>query len=65
MEKQQITMMVILDLLATFDMVDHNNLLDILQNHYQVTDNPLQWFKAYVWPHQFKVCIGNKYSRPQ
>ena len=29
-EKQQITMTVILDLLATFDMVDHNILLDIL-----------------------------------
>ena len=34
MEKQQITMMVILDLSATFDMVDHNILLDILQDHY-------------------------------
>ena len=34
MEKQQITMMVILDLLTAFDMVDHNILLDILQDHY-------------------------------
>ena len=29
MEKQQITMMVILDLSNTFDMVDHNILLDV------------------------------------
>ena len=33
MEKQQITMMVILDLLVAFEMVDHNILLDILQDH--------------------------------
>ena len=30
MEKQQITMMVTLDLCATFDMVDHNTLINIL-----------------------------------
>ena len=31
MEKQQITMMVIIDLLAAFDMVDYSILLNILQ----------------------------------
>ena len=42
MEKQQITMVVILYLSATFDTVDHNILLKILQNHYGIKDNALQ-----------------------
>ena len=48
MEKQQIIMMVIFDLSAAFDMVDHNILLDILQDHYRVTDNALPWFETYL-----------------
>ena len=64
MEKQQITMMVTLDLSAAFDMVDHNTLINILQDHYWVTGKVLQWFETYLWPCQFKVCVGNKYSMP-
>ena len=45
MEKQQITMMAILNLSAAFDMVALNILLDILQDYYQFTDNALQWLK--------------------
>ena len=33
MEKQHITMMVTLDLTVTFDTVDHNTLINILQDH--------------------------------
>ena len=47
MEKQHITMMVVLNLLTAFDMVDHNILFDILHVHYHVTDNDLQWFETY------------------
>ena len=48
MGKQQITMMVTLDLSATFDMVDHNTLISILQDHYWVTGKALQWFETYL-----------------
>ena len=62
MEKQQITMMVILDLSAAFDMVDHNILLNILQNHYGITDKALHRFNNYLQPWQIKVSILNKYT---
>ena len=58
-------MMVILDLLATFDTVDHGILLNIVQNHYGFTYKALQWFNNYLWPRHFKVSIRNNYSKPQ
>ena len=48
MEKQQITMMVTLDLSAAFDTVDHNTLINILQDDYWVTGKALQWFETYL-----------------
>ena len=48
MEKQEITMVIILNLSAAFDMVDHNILLNILHNHYGITDKALQWFNNYL-----------------
>ena len=42
MEEQHITMMVILDLSAAFDMVDHRILLKILENQFGVTDTALR-----------------------
>ena len=48
MEKQQITMMVTPDLFVAFDTVDHNTLINILWDHYQVTGKALQWFETYL-----------------
>ena len=65
MEEQCITMMVILDLSAAFDMVDHDILLKILENQFGVTDTALRWFNNYLRPRSFKVCIGDEYSESQ
>ena len=65
MEKHQITMKVILNLLAAFHTVDHDILLNILQNNYGITDKAQQWFSNYLWPWHFKVSTGNKYIKPQ
>jgi len=35
---------VLLDLSAAFDTVDHDNLLEILQNRFLINDIPLSWF---------------------
>ena len=64
MEKQQITMMATLDLSSAFNMVDHNILLNSLQNHYGNTDKALQCFNNYLQPWQFKVSIRNNYLKP-
>ena len=58
-------MMVTLKLVAIFDIVDHGILLNILQNHYGITDKALQWFNNLLQPQNFKVSIRNNYSKPQ
>ena len=65
MEEQHITMMVILEVSAAFDTVDHNILLKILENQFGVTDTALKWFDSYLRPRSFKLCIGDEYSECQ
>ena len=47
MEELLVTVVVILDLLAAFDKVDHNFLLDVLEKRVGVTDNKKQWYHSY------------------
>ena len=45
MERQQMTAIVILDLSAVFDTVDHEILLQILQQKFGFCDKALHWFQ--------------------
>ena len=65
MEKQHITLVVILELPAAFEMVDHNFLLKIMESQFGVTDTSLKWFNSYLRPRSFKVHIGDEYSESQ
>ena len=50
MERQEVTMVVLLDLSAVFDAVDHDLLLRILENRYGITGKALQWYDTYLQP---------------
>ena len=65
MEKQQITMVVILDLSAAFVMVDHNILFNILQNHYKLQIKPYNGSTTIYSHSASKAWVRNNYSRPQ
>ena len=54
----------ILDLSATFDTADHHILINIIKECYGFWDYALHWFEEYLRPHNFKVCIRRKYSKP-
>ena len=60
MEKQNITMVSILDLSVAFDALDHEVLLERLE--LRITDTALKWLDKYLRPRCFKVCIGDSYS---
>ena len=46
MEKQLITAIVILDLSAAFDIVDHTLLLDILDKRFGITGTARKWYQS-------------------
>ena len=56
MENQRITVVVMLDLSAVFDMVDHDLLLSIFHNRFRVSDTALHWYKSSLRPRFMKVC---------
>ena len=49
--------MIILDLSAAFDTVDHELLLKVLNHKFGVTDMALEWYKNYLIPRNFKVLL--------
>ena len=63
MENKQVTALVMMDLSATFDTINHELLLEILHHRYGISDNALKWYDNYLRPRGFKVCVGDSYSK--
>ena len=59
-----IVALVLLDLSAAFDTVDHDTLLDILHERFAVTDNPLMWFSFYMSDRTQSVSVNGAESAP-
>ena len=61
-KNQDITTVVILDLSAAFDTVDHDILLTLLKNHFGIDGEVIKWFENYLRLRYFKVCINGHYT---
>ncbi len=48
MENQQVTLLVMIDLSAAFDTLDHNIMSDVLGSQYGISGQALQWFQSYL-----------------
>ena len=55
-------MLVLLDLLATFDTIDHFNLLSILEKHVGICGNALKLIKSYFSNRTQRVQIDDVLS---
>ena len=62
MEANNIVIVVAMDPSAAFDMVDHDILLQLVENRYGISGNIIKWFDSYLRPRSFKVNINDKYS---
>ena len=54
--------MIIVDLSAAFNTVDHNILLEVLIKKFGIEGTTLQWFSSYLRPRRHKVNINLTYS---
>ena len=54
-----------MDLLAAFDTVNHDLLLDALQGKFGISKVALKWYDNFLKPKKFKVCINGSYSSEQ
>ena len=65
MENQRVSALVVMDLSAAFNTIDHNNLLDALSNQYGIEGKVLNWFDMYPRPHFCQVDINRARSSIQ
>ena len=60
MDKQEVSCLVLLDLSAAFDTIDHQILLKHLENHFGIIGVALKWKKSYLTGRTQSVVIGDK-----
>ena len=61
-DNQEIVCLVLLDLLAVFDTVDHTILLNRLHEIFRVTGTSLKLFESYLRGRSQRVVMGNPYA---
>ena len=61
-DNQQVTIMLLLDLSAAFDTVNHSILINRLENCVGVTGKALRWFKSYLLGRSQTVVIDDAAS---
>ena len=64
LDKNDVTILVLLDLSAAFDTIDHKTLLHRLENDFLIGENSLKWIASYLTDRYQTVCVNDKLSAP-
>jgi len=64
MDSQKVTQLVLIDLSAAFDTVNHSLLLNIMQDSFGVEDTALHWFASYLDSRSQCISIDGTTSKP-
>ena len=62
MKNKHITAVLIMDLSAAFDTVDHDLLLIVLHRKFGITNATLKWYNNFLKLRKSRVCINGSYS---
>ena len=63
-DKKQCVLLVLLDLSAAFDTVDHSVMLQRLEKLFGVTGSALEWLRSYFSERFQRVVVGDSSSKP-
>jgi hypothetical protein len=65
LDQGSVVILVMLDLSAAFDTIDHDLLLHRLQHSFGITSKALDWFRSYFTSRTQRVAVGNITSSPK
>ena len=63
MNRQHVSLLVLLDLSSPFDTLDHQILLNTLQAKFGIQANALMWFRSYLSNRSQRVSVNGKLSQ--
>ena len=62
MDRQEITFLILLDLSAAFDTINHSLMIDILKNDFGIAGVVKKWFESYLVSRQQRILIKQHLS---
>ena len=62
MDNQEVTFLILLDLSAAFDTINHSLLMNILENDFGITGLAKKWLASYLGNRQQRITIKGCFS---